>query len=120
MVTPFMKWFINRRVKMFARVSTIQGKSNQIDDGIRDYKEHVIPAIKNLTGFKQAFLMVDRKIGKTVSITFWETEQNIQASTSAADKVRAQGAKAVGAIQSPVVEIFEVAVAEVPMAVSVK
>ncbi len=82
---------------MFARVSTIQGTPDRIDEGISNYKKMVIPTMKNMAGFKQALLMVDRKSGKTVGITFWDTEQNIQASTSAGDKLMSQLAKAVEA-----------------------
>jgi heme-degrading monooxygenase HmoA len=94
---------------MFARVSTILGKPERIEDGIRSYKEQVIPAVKKMPGFKQAFLMVERKSGKTIGITFWDTEKNLKDSTLAADKLRAQGAKDTQAAQPPMVEIYEVA-----------
>jgi heme-degrading monooxygenase HmoA len=95
---------------MFARVSTILGKPERIEEGIKDYKEHTIPTLKKLTGFKQAIFLADRKNGKMVSITFWETEMNVQASATAANKLRAQGAQGSGTTQPPVVEIYEVAV----------
>ena len=95
---------------MFARVSTILGKPEHIEEGIRNYQEQMIPAAKKMTGFKQALFMVDRKTGKMLSITFWDTENNLRASTAAADKLRAQGVQHSGTVQPPVVEIFEVAV----------
>jgi heme-degrading monooxygenase HmoA len=93
---------------MFARLSMIQGKPERIDDGIRNYKEQLIPSAMEMTGFKKAFLMVDRKSGKMVSLTFWDTEKNLQASTSAANKLRVQGAQVAGTVQVPIVEIYEV------------
>jgi heme-degrading monooxygenase HmoA len=95
---------------MFARVSTILGKPERMDDGIQDYKNNVLPAVKKMTGFKQAILMVDRKSGKNIGITFWDTEKNLQASTLAANKLRAQAAQNIGSAQQPIVEIYEVAV----------
>lgn len=95
---------------MFPRVSTIQGKPERIEEGIRHYREQLIPAAQKITGFKGAFLMVDRKQGKSVGITLWDTEKNLRASTVAADKLRAQGAKTAGTDQPPAVEIYEVAV----------
>jgi heme-degrading monooxygenase HmoA len=95
---------------MFTRVSTILGKPERLEDGIRDYKENVLPAVKKMTGFKQAVLMVDRKSGKSVGITFWDTEKDLQDSTAAANKLRAQAGKATGSAQAPIVEIYEVAV----------
>ena len=95
---------------MLARVSTIQGKPQQVEDGIRNYREQVIPAAKKMTGFKGAYLLVDRKSGKEVSITLWDTEKNLQASTKAADQLRAQASQTVAASKPPTVEIYEVAV----------
>ncbi len=95
---------------MFARVSTIQGKPGSIDVGVRDYKEQTLPAVMKMKGFKDALLMVDRKSGKMLGITFWETEKDLQASALAADKLRARGAQAAAATQPPQVDIYEVAV----------
>ncbi len=95
---------------MFARVSTIFGKPERVEDGIRNYKEQVIPAAKKMTGFKEATLMVDRKSGKMIGITYWETEQDLQGSRLAADKLRAQGAQTAGTTQPPAVEIYEVVI----------
>ena len=95
---------------MLARVSTIQGKPQQVEDGIRNYREQIMPAAKKMTGFKGAYLLVDRKSGKEVSITLWDTEKNLQASTKAADQLRAQASQTVAASKPPTVEIYEVAV----------
>jgi heme-degrading monooxygenase HmoA len=95
---------------MFARLSTIFGKPERMEDGIREYREQVIPAVKKMPGFKQAMLMVDRKSGKSVGITFWDTEKNLQDSSLAANKLRANAAQNTGSAQKPIVEIYEVAV----------
>ncbi len=95
---------------MFARVSTIQGKKEQVDQGISHYREQMVPAARNMAGFKGAYLLVDRKSGKSMGITLWDTEKNLQASAAAADKLRAQASKITDASQLPAVEIFEVAV----------
>ncbi len=95
---------------MFARVSTIEGKPEKADAGIRHYKEQMIPAARKMAGFKKALLMIDRQTGKMVGITFWDSEKNLQASTAEADKLRAQGTQTAGTGQPPRVEIYEVAV----------
>ncbi len=95
---------------MFARVSTIQGKPERVEDGIRNYREQVMSAVKKMAGFKGAYFLVDRKSGKEVSITLWDTEKDLQASTKAADQLRAQASQTVAAPKPPVVEIYEVAV----------
>ena len=95
---------------MFARVSTIQGKPQQVEGGIRQYREQVMPAVKKMAGFKGAYFLVNRKSGKEVSITLWDTEKDMQASTKAADQLRAQASQTVAAAKPPTVDIYEVAV----------
>jgi len=95
---------------MFARVSTIQGKKEQIDQGIEHYRDQTIPAARKMAGFKGAYLLVDRKNGKSVGITLWDTEKNLKSSTAAADQLRAQASKLADAPKPPTVEIYEVAV----------
>jgi len=95
---------------MFARVSTIQGKKEQVDQEISYYREQTIPAARNMVGFKGAYLLVDRKSVKSMGITLWDTEKNLQASAAAADKLRAQASKVADASGLPAVEIYEIAV----------
>lgn len=54
---------------MFARVSTIQGKPERVEDGVRNYREQVMPEVNKMVGFKGAYFLVDRKNGSVVSIT---------------------------------------------------
>jgi heme-degrading monooxygenase HmoA len=98
---------------MFARVSIIEGKPEHVDEGIRNYRNNVIPAAKKNHGFKDAYLLVDRKTGKVMSITMWETEKDVQSSTETANQLRSQAAQIAGSSQPPKVEIYEVAVSGV-------
>jgi heme-degrading monooxygenase HmoA len=95
---------------VFARVSMMSGKPEKMEDGIRDYREQVLPAARKMAGFKEALLLVDRKSGKNLGITFWETEKDLQASAAAANKLRSQASQKIAAGTAPVVEIYEVAV----------
>ena len=95
---------------MFTRVSIIQGKPGQMDGGIRHYREQLLPEARKMAGFKGAYLLVDRKSGKNLGITLWDTEKNMQASTIAANRLRSQAAENIAAPKPPIVEIYEVAV----------
>jgi heme-degrading monooxygenase HmoA len=95
---------------MFARQSTIQGKPDQADAGIRNFNEQILPAVRQLKGFTGAQLLVDRKGGKVVVTTFWETEQELRDSESKANELRRTAAAQVQATSVPLVERFEVAV----------
>ncbi len=60
----------------FVRLTIVQIKKDMIDDAAKLYKESVVPAAKSQEGYIGAYLLVDRKTGKGISITAWETEKN--------------------------------------------
>jgi len=95
---------------VFARVSVLQGDIEHIDEGIAHYQERLLPEARKLAGFKGALLLVDRKTGRNLGITLWDTERDLYASSAAANRLRAQGAQAAAALGMPVVEVYEVAV----------
>jgi quinol monooxygenase YgiN len=64
---------------MNARVITVQMDVNRIDEGIKIYEESVAPAVKQEQGGVGALLLGDRKSGKGVSITVWESEESLKA-----------------------------------------
>ena len=94
---------------MFARITTVQGKPEKVDEGVRNYRENVLPAIKKLHGFKHAYLLVDRKTGVDMSVVLWDTEKDVQASIATNLQLRSQFAEAVGAVKPPTAAIYEVA-----------
>jgi len=75
---------------MFARVSEVTGAADRIDDGIAEYRDVVIPALKGMDGFNRAYLLVDRDAGTSLSITVWDNAEAMRASDEAADRLRAQ------------------------------
>ncbi len=60
---------------MFARLTIVPVKSDKLDETIKIY-ENVIPAAKSQKGFRGAYLLTDRKTGKGVSITLWDSEED--------------------------------------------
>jgi heme-degrading monooxygenase HmoA len=81
---------------MFARVSTFQGPPDQTAEGIRIAREQILPAAKLMDGFKGIYLLFDRESGKSLSVTLWETEDDMRASEEAANRVRAESAETSG------------------------
>jgi len=98
---------------MFARVSTLQGPPDQVDDGIKAVHEQVIPAAKEMRGFKGMLALADRETGKMVGITLWESEDALREREEAANQLRS-GSSAAGGADILSVERFEV-VADVPV-----
>ena len=74
---------------MFAR---IRRYGEMTEEGLRTRLEIVTPTVKELAGFRGYYFLFDRKNGKAMSITLWETEEALQASTGvAAARAQAQG-----------------------------
>ncbi len=61
---------------MFARLTTAQIGKERIDEAIEFYRKSVVPVAKSQRGFVAAYLLVDRKGAKGVSITVWDSEEN--------------------------------------------
>jgi heme-degrading monooxygenase HmoA len=96
---------------MFARVSTFQGTSEQLDESTRQAIQQIVPAARRLAGFQGVLSLIDRATGKSITMTLWQDEEAMRASEDAANRLRAQGAEASG--ESVVsVERYEVAFSE--------
>lgn len=95
---------------MHARVTSLNGDAADLDNGIANFRENVLPfARENGEG---AILLVDRQSGKAVAITLWSDEEALRASDERANTLRADASQQMGAAREPVVERYEVAVFE--------
>lgn len=61
---------------MFARLTIVQVKMDKLDESVKLYEDNVIPAVKSQKGFRGDYLLTDRKTGKGVSITLWDSEED--------------------------------------------
>jgi len=61
---------------MFARMTTGETRVDWIDKFVKIYEESMVPAAKQQKGYCGAYLLVDRKTGKGVSITLWDCEED--------------------------------------------
>jgi heme-degrading monooxygenase HmoA len=81
---------------MFARVNIFKGSGENFDDATRIARERVLPAIRELEGFAGLLVLADRSTGKSMGITFWLTEEALQASEEAAARTRSERAAEAG------------------------
>jgi len=102
-----------RRLKaVYARISTLEGSPEHIDEGLRQAREVVLPGARQMDGFKGMIALGDRQSGKTLGITFWESEEAMHASEEAANRLREESAEASGETIAGV-ERYEVSLFEV-------
>jgi heme-degrading monooxygenase HmoA len=90
---------------MWARVSSYQGSSEQVDAAAARLPEQ---ALREMSGFERAYLLVDRESGKALTITLWESEDALRESEERANQLRSQVAEDLGATGTPTIERYEV------------
>jgi heme-degrading monooxygenase HmoA len=61
---------------MYTRLTIMQVDTDRIDEGIEFYEESIVPAAKTQKGFRGIYLLVDRKTGKSISLTLWDSEEH--------------------------------------------
>lgn len=91
-----------------ARVSVLEGASDSIDEGIRFIEQHIVPAAADITGWRGIIGLVDRANGRSLTITFWDSDESLAASEQWADQARSEAAAAI-AESITAVDRYEVA-----------
>jgi hypothetical protein len=76
-----------------ARVSTLSGPADAIDDAIRNAEETILPEARALDGWKGVIALVNRQMGTQKLFTLWENEAALKASEQAADSLRRRSAE---------------------------
>jgi hypothetical protein len=95
---------------MHARVTALSGTPGDVDAGIANFRDNVVPYTKEAG--RGAILLVDRQNGRALAITLWEDEEAMRASEERANTLRADAAQQMGAAAQPTVDRYEVAVFE--------
>lgn len=93
---------------MFARVIATQVAPDILDSVIRDTQEQ-LPAAQSQRGFNGFYLLTSRDSGTIMTISLWETHDDVQAVEAQAAQIRSKTAAAAG-VRTPAVDIYEVAV----------
>ena len=93
---------------MFARLVSAQVGSDKFNKGITIWKEKDMPLTESVKGYRGAYLLTDRKTGKVISMTLWDSEEE-----AIADEQSALHQKQVDMykgllIGEPVAQYFEV------------
>ena len=98
---------------MYARLTTIEGAPDKMDEATRHVQEQTLPQLQKMDGFKGFIALGDRQSGRLVGVAFWEDEEALRATEQEASGVRSGAAEAVGGTVASV-EPYEVVVFEAP------
>jgi heme-degrading monooxygenase HmoA len=94
-----------------ARVSTLEGSPDQIDDSVDKVKEETVPRVRELQGNVGMIGLADRKSGRVTAITLWESADALRQTEQQANRLREQAAE-IGGQQIGRVDRYEVAGAQ--------
>lgn len=81
---------------MFARMFTIEGRREQLDEFARIGEKKVLPALRRLDGFGGLLVLTKRRYGKILVFTLWESREAMRGGEEASQWFRAFGAEAAG------------------------
>jgi heme-degrading monooxygenase HmoA len=91
---------------MFARVIATEAAPDQLDGAITLARDQ-LPAAAGQPGFRGFYLLTDAETGKVMTISLWETREQLAAVEAQAARIRRAEAPTLGA-PSLSVETYEV------------
>jgi heme-degrading monooxygenase HmoA len=102
---------------MWVRMSTFKGPQSVSDEAMEQNLEmartQVLPALQQMDGFRGVVFAGDRDSGESVTLTFWDGPESLQASEEAAARLREDSAEQMGEDVSDV-RRYEVFMNELP------
>ena len=81
---------------MFARMFSIEGHREQLDEFSRLGAGKVVPALQRLEGFDGLLVLANRQNGHMLIVTLWESNEAMSGSEEVSHWFRAFGAEAAG------------------------
>jgi heme-degrading monooxygenase HmoA len=64
---------------MYASVSSAQVQPGKADELIQLWRDSIAPAVKELKGFKGAYVLTDRETNKGITLVLYETKEDAMA-----------------------------------------
>ena len=96
---------------MYARVTEYEGSPERMEEGVRLFREEVIPWLRDATGFRGWIVLFDRPGEKALALTFWATEEAMTDSAKSGGDLRDEVAARLGNRMTKL-SYYEVEVAE--------
>jgi heme-degrading monooxygenase HmoA len=81
---------------MFARMFTIEGRREQLNEFSRLGENKVLPALQRLDGFEGSLVLANRQNGHILIVTFWHSEEAMRRGEGASHWFRVFVAEAAG------------------------
>jgi hypothetical protein len=83
---------------VIARVTTFEGDPERMEEGVRIYREQVVPWLRDSTGFRGVIIMIDRENDQAMGVSFWTTLEAASDAFASGATLRDELAANVGSI----------------------
>jgi heme-degrading monooxygenase HmoA len=96
---------------MYVRITSVKSAPDRIEQGIANFEQQVVPAVRQQPGYAGAALLVNRDTGEAAGVTYWESLDALNASEEMGIQARSQAA---GSMEADVLDVdrFEMVIAE--------
>ncbi|HEY7348496.1 MAG TPA: antibiotic biosynthesis monooxygenase [Ktedonobacterales bacterium] len=95
---------------MYARIVTVEANVDKLEELIAIYRDSIVPAARQQKGFMGARLFTNPVTGKGVSVTRWQSKEDLEAG-EASGYYQEQIAKIAPMLTAPPArEIFDISV----------
>ena len=91
---------------MFARINSAQMADDKLA-GLVKFSEDQLPAAREAPGFKGFYLLADRQSGKVVSISLWDSDDDLRQFEARGGQARKEATSELGIAPTPV-DLYEV------------
>jgi heme-degrading monooxygenase HmoA len=92
---------------MFAQVNSVQTTADKLA-GLLKFCQEQLPAVRETPGFKGVYLLADRHSGKIMTISLWDSYDDLRQNNEARGaQVRKEASSELGIAPTPV-DIYEV------------
>jgi hypothetical protein len=81
---------------VIARVTTFEGDPERMVEGVRIYREEVVPWLRDSTGFRGVIILVDHENERGLGISFWTTMETATDAYASGATLRDEVAASVG------------------------
>jgi hypothetical protein len=78
------------------RMTSVEGDPLRIGEDVHFFREHIVPEVADLTGWRGIVALADRKNGSKKTITFWDSDESLRASDVRSTQLGIRAAAAMG------------------------
>lgn len=93
---------------MHARASSMSGDPGRVDEAATMLETSLYAQLEQVDGFKGVVALAQRDSGRSLIVTFWDSEEAMTASEERANQMRSAAATEIGASGAPEVDRYEV------------